>query len=74
MVTSGQFHITQVVAVAAITEPKTVKNRGHIDLAFKHSETERLIGLGATRVEYVECNGGNWAVMLDPEGNEFCVG
>jgi hypothetical protein len=59
-----------------VPEPKTVKSRMHVDLATKDSkaEIERLVGLGATRVEYREGNGTSWTVMLDPEGNEFCVG
>jgi hypothetical protein len=59
-----------------VPEPKTAKNRVHIDLATKQpaTEIERLVELGATRVEYREGNGTNWTVMLDPEGNEFCIG
>jgi len=60
-----------------VPEPKTVKNRVHVDLAAKDSEVEidRLVGLGASRVEYREGGLGNsWTVMLDPEGNEFCIG
>lgn len=59
-----------------VPEPKTVKNRVHVDLATQHPDAEiaRLVGLGATRVEYLERNGRSWTVMLDPEGNEFCVG
>jgi hypothetical protein len=59
-----------------VPEPKTAKNRVHIDLAATdpHAETERLINLGATRVRYLERNGRRWTTMLDPEGNEFCIG
>lgn len=59
-----------------VPEPKSVKNRIHIDLASKDPGTEvkRLVDLGATRVEYLERNGRSWTVMLDPEGNEFCIG
>jgi hypothetical protein len=48
----------------------------HIDLASKEpgAEIERLVGLGATMVERREGNGTSWTVMLDPEGNEFCIG
>jgi hypothetical protein len=34
----------------------------------------RLVGLGATMVEQREGNGTSWTVMVDPEGNEFCIG
>jgi len=60
-----------------VPEPKTVKNRVHVDLASKDPEAEitRLVELGASRVEYREGGLGNsWTVMLDPEGNEFCIG
>jgi catechol 2,3-dioxygenase-like lactoylglutathione lyase family enzyme len=59
-----------------VPEPKVVKSRVHVDLASKDppSEIERLVALGATKVEYREGNGTSWTVMLDPEGNEFCLG
>jgi predicted enzyme related to lactoylglutathione lyase len=59
-----------------VPEPKVVKNRMHVDLAAKdpEAEIERLVTLGATKVEYKEGNGTSWTVMLDPEGNEFCIG
>jgi predicted enzyme related to lactoylglutathione lyase len=60
-----------------VPEPKTVKNRVHVDLAAKdpEAEIERLVSLGATRVEHRQGGLGNaWTVMLDPEGNEFCIG
>jgi hypothetical protein len=59
-----------------VPEPKVVKNRMHVDLAARDPETEidRLVGLGATKGEHREGNGTSWTVMLDPEGNEFCLG
>ncbi len=59
-----------------VPEPKTAKSRIHVDLATKdpEDEIERLIALGATMVEFREGNGTSWTVMLDPEGNEFCIG
>lgn len=59
-----------------VPEPKTAKSRIHVDLASKEPETEiqRMVGLGATMVEEREGNGASWTVMLDPEGNEFCIG
>lgn len=60
-----------------VSEPKTVKNRMHIDLLAPdiEAEAERLVGLGArrTRAEPVVEHGTRWIVMADPEGNEFCV-
>ncbi len=59
-----------------VAEPRTAKSRMHVDLASKEPETEiqRLVGLGAAMVERREGNGTSWTVMLDPEGNEFCIG
>jgi hypothetical protein len=57
--------------------PKTGKCRQHFDLAPRahgdqQAEVERLISLGATRVDI--CQGEvSWVVMADPDGHEFCV-
>ena len=60
---------------AKVPEPKTAKNRMHLDLAARDHEAEvaRLIELGATRVADMEECGYEWTVLQDPEGNEFCV-
>jgi predicted enzyme related to lactoylglutathione lyase len=63
--------------LVASTEPKTVKNRVHLDLATDSTAHQaelvaRLEGLGATRVD-VGQGDVSWTVMADPEGNEFCV-
>ncbi|MEV8226398.1 VOC family protein [Streptomyces sp. NPDC079167] len=60
-----------------VPEPKTVKNRIHLCLrpeSAREEEIERLLGLGATLVaDRREPGGAGWAVLADPEGNEFCV-
>jgi hypothetical protein len=38
-----------------------------------YDEVERLEDLGASIHNWAEGDGGVWCVMLDPEGNEFCV-
>ncbi len=57
-----------------VPEGKIVKNRLHIDLNpdDQQAEVERLLGLGANRVEIGQGD-VSWVVMADPEGNEFCV-
>ena len=57
-----------------VSESKTVKNRLHIDLVpdNQDAEVERLLGLGATRVDIGQGE-QPWVVLADPEGNEFCV-
>ena len=58
-------------------EQKTTKNRLHIDLhapaGTRDAEVERLLALGARIHGHVKEPGGEWVVMTDPEGNEFCV-
>jgi catechol 2,3-dioxygenase-like lactoylglutathione lyase family enzyme len=59
-----------------VPEPKLGKNRVHLDVVAEETvdnEVIRLEALGATLRNWVEEEGNVWAVMLDPEGNEFCV-
>ena len=57
-------------------DTKTVKNRLHLDVNAtdrdQDAEVERIIGLGATRVDIGQGE-RSWVVLADPEGNEFCV-
>lgn len=54
-----------------VPEGKTVKNRVHLDLRCDSvsAEIERLTALGAT----VDSEFEGHLVLLDPEGNEFCL-
>jgi catechol 2,3-dioxygenase-like lactoylglutathione lyase family enzyme len=70
-----------------VPEGKTVKNRQHLDLTVSdglgapadkrqaqvQEATERFVKLGATLVGTCDKHGEHWAVMRDPEGNEFCL-
>ena len=58
---------------ARVPEPKTVKNRLHLDVVAADPEVEvaRLVELGATRVAGRDEYGYTWTLMADPEGNEF---
>ena len=64
-----------VLMFIAVPEPKTVKNRTHLDLdaTDREAEVERLVGLGATVVHDKEEWGVRWTTLTDPAGNEFCV-
>ncbi len=73
--TSGPKLIFQTV-----DEPKSVKNRLHLDVELDpgaplEPAVERAVGLGASVVAdgLVEEFGSRWRVMVDPEGNEFCI-
>ncbi|MBK8868750.1 MAG: VOC family protein [Dermatophilaceae bacterium] len=61
-----------------VPEDKTVKNRQHICLRptdrDRDAEVERVLALGASMVD--DRRDGpdfGWAVLADPEGNEFCI-
>ena len=60
-----------------VADPKTVKNRVHLDLtssaADRDQEIDRLLALGARRVDIGQTGAESWTVLADPEGNEFCV-
>jgi hypothetical protein len=72
-----------------VPEPKTVKNRLHLDLKISggrsvpmaerrariEAEAARLEALGASRLRVLSTEGLDHygVVMADPEGNEFCV-
>jgi predicted enzyme related to lactoylglutathione lyase len=58
-----------------VPEPKLGRNRVHLDLhtTDRDAEVARLEGLGAKAVEEHGVPGLSWTVLVDPEGNEFCV-
>ena len=65
------------IDVLNVPEPKTVKNRVHIDLATTSAAHQadlvaRLQDLGATPAD-VGQGDVPWTVLADPEGNEFDV-
>jgi predicted enzyme related to lactoylglutathione lyase len=60
-----------------VPEPKTGKNRAHLDLATESAahqaaEVERLLALGAVPADIGQGD-VPWQVLADPEGSEFCV-
>jgi hypothetical protein len=61
----------------AVPEPKTVKNRVHLDLLVgpeaHDAEVQRLVDLGATVLSVHDGEEGRWTLLADPEGNEFDV-
>ena len=69
--------VAPALLLQKVPEPKSGKNRMHLDIHTPEIEDEatRLEGLGATRLDpEVKCeHGTNWVLMADPEGNEFCV-
>ena len=59
---------------AAVSDPKTLKNRLHLDFRpdDQRAEVDRLLALGARHAEIGQGE-QSWVVLADPEGNEFCV-
>lgn len=61
-----------------VPEGKVAKNRVHLDVEVidddaKLVKVRQLVEAGATEIGRVDEHGGWWVVLLDPEGNEFCV-
>jgi Glyoxalase-like domain len=76
------------ISLLKVPEPRTVKNRLHLDLQVSggrqlpadvreqriREHAEKLIAAGASIVAQVEQNGElDHLWMADPEGNDFCV-
>src|SRR4051812_42335233 len=66
--------VTPGLLFASVPEPKSIKNRLHLDLRpdDQRGEVQRLLDLGATHAD-VGQGEESWVVLADPEGNEFCV-
>ena len=58
-----------------VDDPKSVKNRLHLDLVPDDQEEEvaRVVALGASRPSIGQTGHESWVVLADPEGNEFCI-
>jgi hypothetical protein len=60
-----------------VPEPKTGKNRLHLDVHVgperRETEIARLLAHGATELWRASQGPQESAMLADPEGNEFCV-
>ena len=59
-----------------VPEPKSGKNRMHLDLQVMDvaAEVERLVAAGARVIDPAHDDDGfRTAILVDPQGNEFCV-
>jgi len=61
----------QTIWVNAVPEPRTVKQRVHLDL--EAASLDPIVALGATIAVPTDESGFPWTVMADPEGGELCV-
>ena len=60
-----------------VPEPKTVKNRVHLDVRVGREQIEaevaRLVALGARELHRGSQGPSTWVTLADPEGNELCI-
>lgn len=72
---SPEADVAPDILFVKVPDRKSVKNRLHFDLrpADQQGQVDRLIELGARRVDIGQSDDVSWVVMADPEGNEFCV-
>ena len=65
------------VLCQVVPEPKTVKNRVHLDIRVedgqRQAKVEQLEQIGAVRLWDGQQGPFSWVTMADPEGNEFCL-
>ena len=78
--------VLPAISFLPVPEGKTAKNRLHIDVRVTAGQADRtvreqrirakvgeLVAAGATEVRRESYGESGHVVMLDPEGNEFCV-
>ena len=71
----GQKGEHPTLLLQKVPEPHEVKNRVHIDIDV--SDLDAAVGrvqeLGGNKLRELNEYGIKWAVMADPDGNEFCL-
>ena len=74
---SGYSYVEQIagapyesITFAPVPEPKTVKNRIHLDVTTSHLDALVAAGAGVLRQPDDDIA---WTVLADPDGNEFCA-
>jgi predicted enzyme related to lactoylglutathione lyase len=71
----GQKGERPTLLLQKVPEPHKVKNRVHIDLDVSDLDAavSRVQELGGNKLRELSEYGIKWAVMADPDGNEFCL-
>jgi hypothetical protein len=66
-----------IIEIGLVPSEKTAKNRIHLDVRADGlttaEELDRLLELGARRIDVGQPADATWVVLADPEGNEFCL-
>lgn len=65
----------QQMAITLVTSDPKDHQRHHLDLyaADQEAEVDRLLSLGAGRVDWTYPEVADYVVLADPDGNRFCV-
>ncbi|MER8014135.1 VOC family protein [Streptomyces griseoluteus] len=65
------------LVLSPTADPRPAKLRLHIDVSptdrDQPAELDRLLALGARQADIGQTGEESWHVLLDPEGNEFCL-
>lgn len=74
---SGFGGLQPTIILSKRDEPEPGKSRLHIDVNStdrdQAAELERLLKLGARPADIGQTGQEQWHVLVDPEGNEFCL-
>lgn len=64
-----------MVALQTVEDPTDGPRRLHLDTAVDDvaDARDRIVELGGSHHADKEMDGFHWTIMLDPEGNEFCL-
>lgn len=65
----------QQMAITVVSSDAATHQRHHLDLyaSDQEAEVERLLSIGARRVDWRYPEGADYVVLADPDGNTFCV-
>lgn len=63
------------LAITQVTSDSNTHQRHHLDLYTSNAqdEIERLLAIGATKVDWNYPDDADYRVLADPDGNTFCV-
>ena len=63
------------MAITVVSSDARTHQRHHLDLyaTDREAEVDRLLALGARRVDWRYPEGADYIVLADPDGNKFCV-
>jgi hypothetical protein len=73
----GGGGLSRRILLQLVPEPKTVKNRVHLDIRVGpenvEAEVAKVVARGGRFVHRGNQGPHSWVTVADPEGNEFCI-